>query len=182
MAMLPNPRYQPTDTDPQWLRFAAQFHGHLGPWAAAGLRAGAAARRAVRAKGYFDVDVVVEGSLGQTPNSCFLDGVQVSTGATWGKHNIAWTAGEKLVLRMKNLRSGATVEVHPSPALLEILVSLKTTPKVGAEEKSDDLGDAHDGSPGDSHDHHHSDNPAEALARKVAGMSDETLFEIVVGN
>jgi len=88
MGHLPTPHYQPDPSDPPWLVDAVQFHGHLGPWAVAGLRAGTAARQAVQAEGYFDLDVTVEGPLVKPPHSCFLDGVQVSTGATLGKRNL----------------------------------------------------------------------------------------------
>ena len=82
---LPKPDCTRDASDPDWLAYAAQFHGHLGPWATAGLRLGVAGRRAVGAEGYFDVNVVVEGPFVKPPRSCLLDGVQVATGATWGK-------------------------------------------------------------------------------------------------
>jgi hypothetical protein len=59
--MLPTPHYSPGQEDPAWLKYAAQFHGHLGPWATAGTRLGIAGRRAVDARGYFDVKVTCEG-------------------------------------------------------------------------------------------------------------------------
>ena len=31
MFKLPQPDYQRLDSDPAWLAYAAQFHGHLGP-------------------------------------------------------------------------------------------------------------------------------------------------------
>ena len=49
--------------------------------------------RAVEAKGYFDVEVTCEGPLAKPPQSCFLDGVQVATGATLGKRNSSMGSG-----------------------------------------------------------------------------------------
>ena len=118
--------------DPAWLKQAVQFHGHLGPWAAAGLRLGLAGKDAVAAEGYFDVEVVIEGPFVKPPSSCFLDGVQVATGATWGKRNIEWLKAESIVLRVKNTRTGRTAEVRPTPALLKLATSFKPKPKVGA--------------------------------------------------
>jgi len=97
MNQLPSPRYEPDASDPAWLSSAAQFHGHLGPWATAGLRAGVAGRRAIEADGYFDLLVVTVGPFVKPPRSCFLDGLQVSTGATLGKWNLKWVNGGELV-------------------------------------------------------------------------------------
>ena len=55
--------------------------GHLGPMLTFGARMGTAALRAVDAKGYFDVEVTCEGPFVKPPESCFLDGIQISTGA-----------------------------------------------------------------------------------------------------
>ena len=54
MPQLPKPDYERLDSDPEWLAYAAQFHGHLGPWATAGTRLGMAGVREVGATGYFD--------------------------------------------------------------------------------------------------------------------------------
>ena len=82
---LPQPHYQRQASDPAWLATVVQFHGHLGPAVVAGARMGTAGLRAVEAQGFFDVEVTCEGPLAKPPQSCFLDGVQVATGATMGK-------------------------------------------------------------------------------------------------
>jgi len=102
---LPKPDYAKDASDPDWLAYAAQFHGHLGPWAAAGLRLGVAGRRAAAAEGYFDVKVVAEGPFVKPPRSCFLDGLQVATGATWGKRNIEWSESDAILVRVRIPRS-----------------------------------------------------------------------------
>ena len=61
---LPQPNYTREASDAEWLAHAVHFHGHLGPWATAGLRLGAAGPRVVDAKGYFGVQVVATGPLG----------------------------------------------------------------------------------------------------------------------
>jgi hypothetical protein len=97
-AVLPTPHYHEKEADPHWLSYAAQFHGHLGPWAAAGARLGMAGRQAVTAHGYFDVDIVCEGPFTKPPKACFLDGLQVATGATMGKRNLTWEAKDEIAV------------------------------------------------------------------------------------
>ena len=72
---LPLPHYHQQGTDPAWLKYAVQLHGHLGPMLTFGARIGMAALRAVDAKGYFDVEVTCEGPFVKPPESCFLDGM-----------------------------------------------------------------------------------------------------------
>jgi len=69
------------------LRHAAAFHGHLGPWLVLGLKAGTYARRKLAASP-FELDARVFCPAG-TPHTCFVDGVQFSSGCTMGKGNIS---------------------------------------------------------------------------------------------
>jgi len=159
MSRLPDPEYQPQRSDPPWLRYAAQFHGHLGPWATAGTRLGMAARRAVAARGYFDIRVVCRGPFQRPPRSCFLDGLQVATGATWGKRNLQWTEADQIVVIAENMRNGRRVEIRPAPQLLQLLESLASPPS----------------GPGRGHDEAQR-LKLEAMARRIARMPDEELF------
>lgn len=156
---LPEPHYHPDAKDPAWLRFAVQFHGHLGPWATAGLRLGAAAREAVAAPGYFGLTVTCHGPLEQPPRSCFIDGVQVATGATWGKRNLQWKPGEELAVELTSTETDRSVRVRPSGRLLELLGSMK--PSGGAP-----AGDA--------------DHTArlEAIAREIATAPAEEMLTV----
>ena len=125
---LPKPKFKLDPSDPAWLGPAVQLHGHLGPWLVAGVRIGAAGLRAVGGDGYFDVDVTVEGPLALPPQACFLDGLQVATGATLGKRNLKWVEAPRLAVRVKNVRTGKTVVVRPSAAMMEWLASAKGAP------------------------------------------------------
>ena len=69
------------------LRQATRFHGHLGPWLVLGLKAGAYARKKLAASP-FDLKARVSCPSG-TPYTCFVDGVQFSSGCTMGKGNIS---------------------------------------------------------------------------------------------
>ena len=162
---LPRPDYERLDSDPEWLAYAAQFHGHLGPWATAGTRLGMAGVRAVDATGHFDVEVVCEGPFVKPPKSCFLDGIQVATGATLGKRNLHWARDktDHIVVRVRNTRTGARAEIRPSGRLLEILGTLK--PRI----KAVDAGD-----PGE----HADDHAVEALARAIAALPDREILVV----
>jgi hypothetical protein len=72
---------------PGVLRQATRFHGHLGPWLVLGLKAGAYARRKLAASP-FELRARVFCPTG-TPYTCFVDGVQFSSGCTMGKGNIS---------------------------------------------------------------------------------------------
>ncbi len=66
---------------------AVRFHGHLGPYLVLGILAGELAIKRLRHKKYFGLKVKVYGAT-QKPKSCLIDGLQLSTGATYGKGNI----------------------------------------------------------------------------------------------
>jgi formylmethanofuran dehydrogenase subunit E len=67
---------------------AIEFHGHLGPFLVLGIRMGLLALRVLRSPGYEGIEALVK--TGNTPSlSCLLDGIQISTGCTMGKGNIA---------------------------------------------------------------------------------------------
>ena len=161
---LPEPDYERQPTDPAWLPTVVRFHGHLGPSVVAGARMGMAGLRAVDAKGYFDVEVTCEGPFAQPPQACFLDGLQVATGATLGKRTLQWVQADRIAVRFKNTRTGKTAVLRPTPALLTLLTSLKAQPKiVGA-----DSGDAQKA----AHAH------LESVARKLAAMPEREIITV----
>ena len=152
---LPQPEYSRQPTDPPWLVQVVQFHGHLGPAVVAGARMGMAGLRAVDAKGYFDVEVRCEGPLAKPPQSCFLDGIQMGTGATLGKRTLDWVPADELVVKVKNVQTGKSAELRPTAALLELLASFKPRPKNLDPGKTD---------------HRAPDEHLEAIARKIAAL------------
>ncbi|MBN2577836.1 MAG: formylmethanofuran dehydrogenase subunit E family protein [Pirellulales bacterium] len=165
---LPQPHYHRQPGDPEWLAQAVQFHGHLGPWAVAGVRAGMTGRKAVGAKGYFDVRVEAEGPFVRPPQSCFLDGLQVGAGATLGKRNLTWKRSKNIVIRVKNTQTGATAEIRPREKLLKIVETL--VPDTGEEED-------HHHHDEEAH-HHHAEDSVEALARELAGLPEKEVFSV----
>jgi formylmethanofuran dehydrogenase subunit E len=158
---LPQPHYHRQAADPAWLATVVQFHGHLGPSVVAGARMGMIGLRAVEAKGYFDVDVTCEGPLAKPPQSCFLDGLQVATGATLGKRTLKWVQADRLTMRIKNTATGKIVVLRPTPALQELLASFKPQPKAAAESG-----------------HKTDDEQLEAIARKIVSMPERDVATV----
>ncbi len=74
------------------LEGAVHFHGHLGPFLILGLRAGLSGIDYL-GKDYFELRAKVETTL-HPPHSCFIDGIQFSSGCTTGKCNLEVKAGD----------------------------------------------------------------------------------------
>lgn len=76
--------------DPVWLARTALFHGHLGPWLVTGALVGQDAIRRLNTPGQWKIDVTcwMPSDKHRTPFTCMLDGLQASSGATFGKQNI----------------------------------------------------------------------------------------------
>ncbi len=68
-------------------RQGVDFHGHGGPFLAVGIRMGIFAVETLHAKGWFDISTKLN-LRWAPPDSCIIDGIQISTGCTMGKHNI----------------------------------------------------------------------------------------------
>ncbi len=201
MGRLPNPHFHAQPSDPPWLLQAVQFHGHLGPWAAAGLRMGMGACRAAGVHGYFDLEVEALGPLDQPPRSCLLDGLQVSTGATLGKRNLRWVESDELVVRVRNKRTGVTAEVRPTEQLLQWLGTVgphthdQDAPDEHPHAQSGDnsthahgAADAHAHRPADARPHKDAAPAAppadqaalEATARRIATAAEEDILVVTL--
>lgn len=68
------------------LEGAVKFHGHLGPFLVLGLRAGLLGINHL-GKSYSEVRAMVE-TGSHPPRSCFIDGIQFSSGCTVGKDKL----------------------------------------------------------------------------------------------
>lgn len=69
-----------------------EFHGHLGPFLVLGVKAGLLAN-SLLGKDCFKTTAVVMTDP-SPPSSCFVDGVQFTTGCTMGKGNIKLEKGK----------------------------------------------------------------------------------------
>lgn len=84
------------------LKKAVDFHGHLGPYLVLGLFMGEYALLKLKAKKYFALEIKVYGATNK-PKSCLIDGLQLSTGCTYGKGNIIKYDGKAIkVVAVKN--------------------------------------------------------------------------------
>ena len=88
------------------------FHGHLGPFAMLGYRAGVLARRELALPSHFGLRASVH-CPDAPPPSCFVDGVQYSTGCTLGKRNIELIPYAEISVTVTGNETGATLTVVP---------------------------------------------------------------------
>lgn len=94
------------------------FHGHLGPFAMLGYRAGKLALKSLGAPSHFGIHAEVR-CPAQPPPSCFADGVQYSTGCTLGKRNIELVPARSITLTVTVNESGASVTIVPRGEVIE---------------------------------------------------------------
>jgi formylmethanofuran dehydrogenase subunit E len=102
------------------LKEAVKFHGHLGVCLVLGLKAGLYANE-ILGKNNFEMHARVE-TEPFPPRSCFVDGIQVSTGCTMGKRNIELRNGASLSVRFS--RGNQQLTLWVKPVLLEELRSI----------------------------------------------------------
>jgi formylmethanofuran dehydrogenase subunit E len=106
------------------LKSAIDFHGHLGPYLVLGLLAGETALKKLKSKKYFGLEVKVWGAT-KKPKSCLIDGLQLSTGATYGKGNIHKFNGNKIKISLRNLKNKKNITLQLREDLVKKLDSLK---------------------------------------------------------
>jgi formylmethanofuran dehydrogenase subunit E len=174
ISQLPTPHYQRQASDPQWMADVVQFHGHLGPAVIAGARVGMAGLRAVDAKGFFDIDVTCEGPMVKPPQSCFLDGLQVATGATLGKRSLHWVEADQIIVRFKNTKTGKTADLLLTPALVDLVPTLARKPK--GEKDHDHAADKQ------AADKQAAEERSEAISRQIAAMPAKELVTVATDN
>ncbi len=101
---------------PTWQRLY-EFHGHVGPYVTLGFRAGEIAREILESPGYFDLTAEVASPL-ETPQSCFIDGVQLGSGCTAGKRNLMVREGDRPGVLFQT-KSGKSIRIEILPDLPE---------------------------------------------------------------
>ncbi len=117
--------------DEKTLEMAVTFHGHLGPYLALGLRLGVLALVRLKARKHFGIRVIVH-CPPQPPASCLVDGLQVSTGATYGKRNIELHPADDIVVHFVNTDTNDQLTVQvPATARERMAAWLK---ELGEEE------------------------------------------------
>jgi formylmethanofuran dehydrogenase subunit E len=105
---------------------AEEFHGHGGPFMVIGLRMGQTALQMLDARGWFGIKCNAL-LRWRPPDSCVLDGIQMSTGCTTGKHNLIVTEREGVAAEFETdektilirLKSGILDEIRGELAEVE---------------------------------------------------------------
>lgn len=98
----------------EWLEFGQKFHGHKCPAMPMGLRVGAAAMNTLGVERAKDGQLMAFIELGDDHcATCFADGIQVITGATFGKGNAVKTHYGKWGLTLVDKKTGRAVRVAP---------------------------------------------------------------------
>lgn len=99
---------------------ALKFHGHKCPAMPLGLRAGLAAMKALGVERSKDKELFVESETGKGHAAgCFLDGVMVATGCTYGKSNIQKLYYNKMAFTLIDTKTGRAVRVSLKPEFFE---------------------------------------------------------------
>ncbi len=98
------------------------FHGHLGPFAILGYRAGVLALRELNASTHFGLHATVR-CPDEPPPSCFVDGVQYGTGCTLGKRNIELIPAETISVTVTRNDSGAALTIVPRREMIDTFSS-----------------------------------------------------------
>ncbi len=104
---------------------AIKFHGHLGPWLVLGLIFGELGLKKIKAKKYFGLEVDAK-LPNRKPVSCFVDGLQLSSGCTLGKRNILVTNSKNVAVKFTNLKNRKNIILGIDDTILCRLKRLKT--------------------------------------------------------
>ena len=108
------------ETLKDFLDVALEFHGHKCPAMPMGLRAGIAAMKALGVERAKNKELIVEAETGKGHAAgCFLDGVMVATGCTYGKANIQKLYYNKMAFTLIDAKSGKGIRVSLKPGFFE---------------------------------------------------------------
>jgi formylmethanofuran dehydrogenase subunit E len=103
------------------LRKAKEFHGHLGPFLAIGVRMGQIGLRELGLSEQTESVRVFLKVLPSVPYSCVVDGLQISTKCTVGNQRLRLENAERIEANFKDLNKGLGVTVLPQPAIFAML-------------------------------------------------------------
>ena len=94
------------------LEKAEKFHGHSGTFRVLGMKAGLYANE-ILGKDILKMHARIETAT-TPPRSCFVDGVQLTTGCTMGKRNIELVDGDSLSVTFTQAGKRLTLCVKPA--------------------------------------------------------------------
>ena len=112
---------RPTRFDRELLNSATRFHGHLGPYLVLGIRMGLLANKILKPNGLHDLSATVY--TGQSPpESCLLDGIQLTSGCTIGNGNLR--VKNAFQLRARFRKGNRSLLLKPTGATARLLHSV----------------------------------------------------------
>ncbi len=142
-----------TETIEKWVKTAVDFHGHLGPFLAIGVRMGLIGLRELQAKrGDLKLRAVTTLER-EVPFSCTIDGIQVTTQCTVGNGRLQITNVKNKVAANFQFK-GKRVTITLKPAKFEELK--KALPKIANSDKNIQL------------------------ANEIAALSESELFSMII--
>jgi len=106
------------------LKEAIKFHGHLGPYLILGMLAGELALKKLKCRKYFGLKVKVWGA-NKKPKSCLIDGLQLSTGATYGKGNIQKIKAKTIQILFQTSKFNKRLKMRLNDKIIQKLEKLK---------------------------------------------------------
>jgi len=106
------------------IKEAIAFHGHLGPYLILGLLAGEYALKKLGCRKHFGIEVEARGA-DKKPKSCLIDGLQLSTGATFGKGNIRKVKARGITVLFSSRESKKKIILSLKKELINRLKGLK---------------------------------------------------------
>ena len=96
------------------------FHGHKCPAMPMGLRAGLAAMKTLGVERSRDKELMLKSETGKGHAAgCFLDGLMMATGCTYGKSNIEKLYYNKMAFTLIDMKTKRSVRVSLKPAFFE---------------------------------------------------------------
>ena len=97
-----------------------EFHGHKCPAMPMGLRAGLAAMKTLGVERAQDKELVLKSETGKGHAAgCFLDGLMMATGCTYGKSNVEKLYYNKMAFTLIEAKTGRAVRVSLKPEFFE---------------------------------------------------------------
>lgn len=100
---------------------AEEFHGHLGPFLAIGIRIGQIGLRKLDLIEHANSLRILLRVLPKVPYSCVIDGIQISTGCTLGNQRLCVENAGRIEAKFKDLDTDKNVTVSPQPAVFAML-------------------------------------------------------------
>lgn len=131
----------------------SDFHGHGGPFMVIGLRMGLIALRLLDSKGWFGL--TCKAALNWAPpDSCVLDGIQISSGCTMGKRNLTLKEGLGISAEFQSDQKKIQLTLRP-----EVYTEIKSILNPNTQQAT-------------------AEHSTEVAANKLMAMGDDELFII----